>query len=236
MNLKSSGVSASSRNAERVLFPGSNDVTWDLAELIASLKEGEEIELAVLDFADAFFQVPVTDNEMPFLTAKYRNKYYVFLRAAQGSRGAPLLWARLAALVSRLTSALSSTSLVRTSIYVDDPVIAATGVPSAIKRALAKIMCSWMALGLRLAFAKASHAEINQRLTWTSSVFRGSREVVTTSVKDSIVEEVRAVTSVKDSIIDVANDWPSDLNMSSIVLDSESADVVPSTHTYASYT
>ncbi len=51
----------------------------------------------------------------------------VLLRAAQGSRAAPLLWARLAALLMRLTQSLFKPSEVNLMCFVDDPIAALRG-------------------------------------------------------------------------------------------------------------
>eukprot|EP00974_Lingulodinium_polyedra_P108918 10541493-Lingulodinium_polyedra.AAC.1 len=59
--------------------------------------------LCVLDFSDAFWNVPLCPRERRFFVARIRGRFYLFLRTAQGSRGGPLTWCRLAALVSRLT-------------------------------------------------------------------------------------------------------------------------------------
>ena len=50
-------------------------------------------------------------------------KYVTFLRAVQGSRGAPLTWARFAALVMRLTQSLFDDDELRTQRFVDDPLL-----------------------------------------------------------------------------------------------------------------
>ena len=58
----------------------------------------------------AFWQIPLHPEERKFFVAKLDidkvNCYMVFLRTAQGSRGAPLCWARYAALIMRLTQSL----------------------------------------------------------------------------------------------------------------------------------
>eukprot|EP00972_Heterocapsa_arctica_P050444 7416182-Heterocapsa_arctica.AAC.1 len=50
-----------------------------------------EHEWLVLDFADAFWHVPLLPSERRFFVACFRGKYLVFMRVAQGSRGAPLV-------------------------------------------------------------------------------------------------------------------------------------------------
>ena len=46
---------------------------------------------------------------------------------AQGSRGAPLLWARVAALLCRLTQGVFEPGRARLACYVDDPIVTLSG-------------------------------------------------------------------------------------------------------------
>ena len=57
--------------------------------------------MMVADFADAFFLVPLHADEWQFFAVRFRERFHMFLKTTQGSRGAPLTWARLAALVAR---------------------------------------------------------------------------------------------------------------------------------------
>ena len=66
----------------------------------------EEIELLIADISDAFWLPPLHSSERRFFVSRFRGKWYVFLRTAQGSRGAPLSWAALAALLARCIQGL----------------------------------------------------------------------------------------------------------------------------------
>ena len=81
----------------------------------------------ILDFADDFFQVPLDPCELPCAVIKYRGQYYCFHRAPQGSRGAPLLWGRVAALLCRLGVSVMSRGRSAINCYVDDPSILSYG-------------------------------------------------------------------------------------------------------------
>ena len=52
---------------------------------------------------------------------------YVLLKTTQVSRGAPLTWARLAALITRLTIIVIGVDRSRIATYVDDPIILTVG-------------------------------------------------------------------------------------------------------------
>ena len=43
----------------------------------------------ILDIVDAFWTLPTRPDEMRFFCGRLRGTYYLFLRIAQGSRGAP---------------------------------------------------------------------------------------------------------------------------------------------------
>ena len=66
----------------------------------------ELIELLIADFKDAFWLIPLRANVRRYFVGRPFNKYFVYLRTAQGSCGAPISWAAVAGLVVRLTQNL----------------------------------------------------------------------------------------------------------------------------------
>ena len=97
--------------AERVTLPRLFDVILGLLGLLAMVTSAETaVSGFVSDFSDAYWQMPLRDDERKFFcaTAKIKNKrkFMAFLRAAQGSTNAGLLWGRLAALVMWLSQSL----------------------------------------------------------------------------------------------------------------------------------
>ena len=70
----------------------------------------EKVTVFVLDFSDAFWQIPINMGERRFFCAttvlKGRRRYLAFTRAEQGSSNAPTLWGRVAALIMRLSQSL----------------------------------------------------------------------------------------------------------------------------------
>ena len=75
----------------------------------------------ILDFADAFWQLPNHPEDRRFFVIKVAGKYFVYLRTAQGTRNAPTTWGRFAALTCRLAQSLFCSGEVRLKCYVDDP-------------------------------------------------------------------------------------------------------------------
>ena len=84
---KASGISAVASKRERVILPRFLGTVRSTLEMLAQCREAE---LCVLDFADAFWLLPLVPEERRWFTGKLRGKYFVFLRNAQGSRNAPL--------------------------------------------------------------------------------------------------------------------------------------------------
>jgi hypothetical protein len=194
---KRSCISRASRRFERCLLPRVTDCIDDMLALLDAAEPDELVELMVADFSDAFFILPLRPAERRFFVVQFRGSYYVFLRSTQGSRSAPLTWARLAALVARLTQGtLGSRS--RLSVYVDDPLGAYLGTVGVRQRSMAMTLLMWGALKLPLSLSKASRGST---LTWTSAVFRvitdptNTRDLgILVRVKPTLVEEVQQQT------------------------------------------
>ena len=83
----------------------------------------------VLDFEEAFFQVPLSVAERPWFTCRIGDEWFCFLRTAQASRGAPTVWGRGMSFFGRAAQALDTRRALRTNIYVDDPLLLAAGTP-----------------------------------------------------------------------------------------------------------
>ena len=169
LDTKESGAKRITAKTQRVILPRLFDAVIRLLLLLSMVTSGDTdgIEAFVLDFSDAFWQMPIRQEELRFFCAtailKGRRQYLVFLRAAQGSATAPLLWARLAALVMRLTQSLFSPERLSLMCYVDDPLAALRGSKEDRMVSAAMMVLVWEALGFKLAFAKG---QLAQTVTW----------------------------------------------------------------------
>ena len=94
LDVKQSRVKECTRKVHRAPLPRATDVAFDILDCLAKmdLQPGENIELMVLDFEDAFWNIPLASEERRFFVGKLGGRFYVFLRAAQGSRNGPLAW------------------------------------------------------------------------------------------------------------------------------------------------
>ncbi len=106
--------------------------------MLATREQADEVEIAVLDFADAFWHAPLAFVERRYFVGTVGGRYYGFARAAQGSKNGPLAWAAFVALAVRLAQGLfspqgdsrRSPEPLRLEVYVDDPAIVMRGSPA----------------------------------------------------------------------------------------------------------
>jgi len=115
-------------------------------------------ELDVLNSSDACWLIPLHRRKRRYFVIKWDKKYCVYLRTAQGNRGAPLTWSRFGALISRLTQGVFGLDVARLELYVEDTFLAFFGLRTANRANLAIVIYSWAALGLPLALHKAGHS------------------------------------------------------------------------------
>ena len=100
-------------------------------------------------------------------------KHLAFQRAAQGSGGAPTLWGRLAALLSRLTQSLFDPTVVRLMCYVDDPLAALRGSHEERQLNAAIMVLTWSALGFKLAFPQSPARHVSNLDWWHTHSRKG---------------------------------------------------------------
>ena len=189
---KASRVSKATRKFERTTLPRVLDVVQDqltllvVAQTLRHQGVDADLEHLIADFKDAFFVIPNHPKERRFFCVEFGGKILVMMRTTQGSRGAPLTWARLAALITRLTMSVIGVAQNRISTYVDDPIILAVGTAKQRRRVFATVLLLWCALQLPLSLNKAV---IGADVTWTSAVFCPLRSLLTVRVKQAIVDD-----------------------------------------------
>ena len=140
-----------------MLLPRVLDAIEDILDMLAYMGgylDDEHLEMLVLDFVDAFFLLPLKDNEKRSFTATSKKKFFIWQRVAQGSTNGPQLFGRTSALASRFTQSLSDESRMRQQTYTDDPWMVLGGTPDFTKRMRALVILVWQVLGFTLAFPK----------------------------------------------------------------------------------
>jgi len=192
LNCLSSGVSKSSQKAEKAVLPRVLDVVFEVLETAAETKKAVQdddigAEAWVADIVDAYWNVPIDPRERRFFCCKLRGSVYVFLRATQGSRGGPLLWARTKAMSARCAQSTCSLRNTRVNVYVDDPIIITVGHANMRRKNITKILLVWLILGFAIAWHKAQHGA---NVIWTSAKFYVSLDKVVVEIKPELLEHI----------------------------------------------
>ena len=166
LDTKASFVKQCSAKHQRVILPRILDAIMQATKRHSTCTEDQSMEWFVLDFTEAFWQMPLSPQERRYYCAKLEidgiEKFLVFLRTVQGSRGAPLSWARLAALVMRLTQSLFDIDKVSLHCFVDDPIAAIKGSAKERRTAVAAIILVWESLNFELAYKKGQSKNIRR--------------------------------------------------------------------------
>ena len=160
---KQSGVTKSASRTHRSTLPRATHAIGGALSLMDKQgpKRKRAVRFLIADVSDAFWLIPLSKRERKYFVSKHRGRWLVFMRTAQGSRGAPLSWAAIAALVARCVQSLfftddSCTELdAKLQLYVDDPLLAMRGDDHHCKRLCVRFCVAWLVLGFNLAFSKA---------------------------------------------------------------------------------
>jgi hypothetical protein len=196
LDVKRSRVKECTRKVHRVPLPRVTDVAFDILDSLAKFgfEPGDGIELLVLDFSDAFWNIPLAAEERRFFVGQLRGKFYVFLRAAQGSRNGPLAWAGVISLVMRLVQAVfweRGVCPVRLNTYVDDPLAMIRGTVAERRRLIAMLILLWRALGLPLAFSKGC---LGRSVGWIGLVVEVQVHSVIVTISAARIAELLSLT------------------------------------------
>lgn len=157
VDMRRSEVNAHVRLGERIVLPRISDAIHDVLALSRSTQEvpGSEVELLVVDFADAFQTLGVHPDELRHqVVAGLDGEYYGLESVAFGGAGSPLLWGRAAAFLGRSGQALFAPGEARIELFVDDPIVCAAGSRSQRVRCFCVLLLWWLALGLGISWAK----------------------------------------------------------------------------------
>lgn len=197
-DLRRSGINNTIQFGERLVLPRLRDVVEDAMILFEALEPGEKVMLLSLDFRDAFKQLPVRDNEKRFLSGMAAGGYFVYHVVLFGVRTGPLVWARLAAMVSRFTQSMFAHDRCRLQVYVDDPLILMRGKPSQIEDICNKILCLWVAMGLKISWSKGT---LGEAVEWIGAQLEldNSQKLIRLTVTSEKLEEWKALLSRLDT-------------------------------------
>ena len=178
----------------RVSLPRLFDAILRLLFMLALATSNDTATSAfVLGFSDAYWQVPLRDDERKFFCAagKIKDKWkcLAIMRAAQCTTNAGLLWARLAAEVMRLSPSLYTREKLSLMCYVDDPLAALHGTERERQRNAALMILVWESLGFKLAYPKG---QLGTEATWIGGTLIIEADGIRARVKESLIEDIKA--------------------------------------------
>ena len=194
LDCKRSMVSQYASRRHKSVLPRVTDAVRSALKLLWSCNHDEGVTLFIADVSDAFWLLPLHRSEQRFFVARLRNKYYVFLRTAQGSRGAPLTFSVIMSLASRFVQSIlcsgeanSNAPEAMLQVYVDDPLAVIRGNQKRQKRIACMIATAWMVLGIPMAFHKAV---FSSSLVWIGVSLQVTPNDVIVEVPESKVNEL----------------------------------------------
>ena len=107
------------------------------------------------------------------MPTRLRQLIYIWLRTAQGSRGAPLICGRALALARRLAASITNNLVLKASTDVDDPMISLMGTEREQELAIVQFVGGFLAMGFDLAFSKAQDSAFEDVRQSADSACRG---------------------------------------------------------------
>ena len=101
LDCRVSGVNSKTVQYERIILPLVTDVVFDTLEMLKCSGGAVAPRFLVLDFSDAFFSVPLARAEQKYFCFLFEGRWYVMLRATQGSKNGPQAFGRGSAMLGR---------------------------------------------------------------------------------------------------------------------------------------
>ena len=177
-DLRRSDVNKHIRYQERLVLPRIQDALEDVMHGLEHRGPGQKVEVWSLDFSDAFKQLPVRHQEKRFLTGRSLGGFFVYHTVLFGIRTGPLVWGRVASLISRCTQAVLRQG--RLQVYVDDPFLTLVGDKREIEKEASLVVLLWAACGLKIAFNKGTRGCSTE---WVGARFQVDNEAGTLEIK-----------------------------------------------------
>ena len=174
IDLKRSGGNAKSELPERLVLPRPLDAVQSLRDLrrrrLEAGQKDSEAEFALIDISDAFTTLPLHEKELKHsLSPSTREGEILQFRALLfGYRTAPLLYSRLAAMMSRLLQAIVDPLCASHQTYLDDALWMLMGSLSERTFNLAAVIYTLLAFKMKIAMGKGERAG---HVTWVGVRF-----------------------------------------------------------------
>ena len=169
VDLRRSTGNLKSKLPERLILPRPMDAVATLRAITEKKgrhKEPEvDLELALIDISDAFMALAVHRDEWKHCVAPdvHEGQYVIFVAMLFGFKTAPLLWSRVAALMSRLLQSCMDQHEGMHQTYLDDGFWALMGTLTRRNSNLSFILYTLKAIGLQVSLNKGQRAS---SVTW----------------------------------------------------------------------
>ena len=191
------------RAAQRIVLPRHFDAVDDALKLLRHLEKlqraarrhasrrpcqaAARVEHLIADFIDAYWLVPLHPRERPFQVAMWKKDYLVFLRTGQGAKASSLTWGTFSAAMGRLAQSLFHPDELRLQVYTDDPLAVVSGTKQQRDRLMTILLCTWMILGLKVAFHKATRG---QDTVWIGARLLLQPRGITVTASEEMVKDI----------------------------------------------
>ena len=122
-----------------------------------------------------------------------KDSYKLLPMVSFGSKGAPLVWSRIAAAIGRLTAAMMRRRRGRVQIYLDDPLLHLVGNRQQRCKLLSCVLLVWAACGFRIAWHKGQRGGELDWIGLLFSVDQLQRQIIircTTQMAEDIKKEI----------------------------------------------
>lgn len=195
---KQSGVTSATERRYKSILPRIVDAVHDILSLMSTIKPGEIVTQMIADICDAFWLIPLHQTERKFFAAKFKGQYLLFRRTAQGSRMAPLTFAAVMALATRLLQSLLLRNHLgeqvwqdaRIETYVDDPWVVMKGAQPEVVELARTMLIGWRLMGFPVAYRKAA---MSQSLKWIGMNIDIHADKVEVTIPQDKLREIKAM-------------------------------------------
>jgi hypothetical protein len=194
LDLRRSGGNKKAKLPEKLVLPRPKDAINMFRNVFEQRRpcgadEGYSRELVVVDISDAFMSLAVHEAELPHALAPEVNgpNFYLFVALLFGFKTAPLLWSRIAALISRLLQSLVQGKEAQHQTYLDDGLWILQGTLVERNSVLSMILTTLFALGLKVSLKKGLRST---QVQWVGVRFTLTEDSIILSLPDKLLEEL----------------------------------------------
>ena len=164
VDLRRSTGNAKSKLPERLILPRPMDAVNSMKSIVersyGKAEEEKDLELVLVDISDAFMTLAVHRSEWKHCVAPalQEGSYVIFVAMLFGFKTAPLLWSRVAALISRLLQSTFDPSEAQHQNYLDDGLWCMRGTLQRRNEMISFVLYTLKALGLNVALKKGQRS------------------------------------------------------------------------------